>query len=109
VIVKPSFMQRLVPTALTILTLGVLLAAAPLDGGALWQRLGPGLREPVVLAIAVDPSDAGHIIVSAGSQLYRSRDDGESWAILPPPSQKRITHLLIDGENSETIYAVAQP
>lgn len=62
-----------------------------------------------VLAVAVDPQHASRVVVAAGGQLYRSDDGGSRWAILPPPSQKRITHLLIDGENSETIYAVAQP
>ena len=62
-----------------------------------------------VLAVAVDPKNPNHIIASALNQLYRSRDDGETWAILPSPSTKRITHLLFDSESTSTIYAVVAP
>ncbi len=62
-----------------------------------------------ILAVAVDPRNREHIAVSAANQIYVSRDDGATWAIVPSPSEKRITHLLIDAERPETIYAVAQP
>lgn len=63
-----------------------------------------------ILAVAVDPRDRGHIAVSAANQIYVTRDDGATWAILGSPnSEKRVTHLLIDAERPETMYAVAQP
>lgn len=62
-----------------------------------------------VLAGAVDPRDSRRIIVAVQDQLYESKDDGESWTIVPTPSQKRITELLIDREDSNVIYAVVQP
>lgn len=62
-----------------------------------------------ILAVAVDPQDRGHIAVSAANQIYATRDDGATWAIVTSPSEERITHLLIDAERPETMYAVAQP
>ena len=62
-----------------------------------------------VLAVAASPRDDSRLLVSAGNQLYSSSDGGRTWAILTPPSAKRITHLLFDREKPETIYAVAQP
>lgn len=61
-----------------------------------------------VLAVAVDPNNSAHVAVSAGGQIYRSKDDGESWEIISgPPGAKKVTHLLFDGKNSDTIYAAA--
>lgn len=62
-----------------------------------------------IRAVAVDPRDSGHIVVSALNQIYASHDDGATWAILASPSAGRITHLLVDAERPETMYAVAQP
>lgn len=62
-----------------------------------------------ILAVAVDPRDAGHIVVSADNQIYATRDNGDTWAILHSPSVKRTTQLLIDAKRPETIYAAAQP
>lgn len=61
-----------------------------------------------VLAVAVAPQDARYILVSAGSEIYRSRDGGESWEILPLPGSGSISHLLIDREKSDVIYAVVR-
>ncbi len=62
-----------------------------------------------VLAIAVDHTNTNRLFVSAGSQLYASRDGGESWEFLSSPGQGRIVQLFVDREQSETIYAVVQP
>ena len=64
-----------------------------------------------VLAIAVHPGNPSRIAVSADSQLYQSENGGETWAILPSPAPlgKRVTHLMFDPEQQETLYAVVQP
>jgi photosystem II stability/assembly factor-like uncharacterized protein len=59
-----------------------------------------------VLAVAIDPKNTSRIAVSAASQLYESRDDGKTWAILPPPSAKRIIHLRYDALLPDVLYAV---
>lgn len=62
-----------------------------------------------ILAIAVDPKNSSHLFVSAGSQIYETNDRGESWSILPSAGEGRVTHLIFDPRNSETVYAVVQP
>lgn len=62
-----------------------------------------------ILALAIDPNTASNIVASALNQLYISRDDGKTWAILPSPSSKRITGLLFGSKDSNVIYAVVQP
>ncbi len=62
-----------------------------------------------ILALAVDPSNVSRIMASALNQLYVSQDDGDTWAIQPPPSTKRITQLLFGPKNSNIMYAVVQP
>lgn len=62
-----------------------------------------------VLAVASSPGDSSRILVSADNQLYSSSDGGRTWAILTPPSIKRVTNLLFDREKTEIVYAVAQP
>ncbi|MBI2055312.1 MAG: hypothetical protein HYT42_00235 [Candidatus Sungbacteria bacterium] len=62
-----------------------------------------------ILAIAADPQNSANLVVSAGSQIYRSKDDGATWSILTTPTAKNIIQLLFDPRNSETIYAVANP
>lgn len=67
-----------------------------------------------VLAIAVDPGNSRHILVSAASQLFESRDDGQHWAILTLPAATatrghRVTGLLIDAVEKDAIYAMVQP
>lgn len=62
-----------------------------------------------VLAVAVDPRDTAHLVVSAASQLYESRDGGGTWAMLPSPGKGRITHLLFDAAERGALYAVVEP
>ena len=62
-----------------------------------------------VLAVAVDPRAADHVIVAADGQLYESRDDGSTWALLPAPSHQRTTELMFHPRDSRVIYAVVQP
>lgn len=62
-----------------------------------------------VRVIAVDPRIPSRIVVAAASQLYGSVDGGASWIIIMPPSAKRITQVVIDPVQSQTIYLVEQP
>ncbi len=81
------------------------------DGGRSFEA--PSLIIPPqalpVLAIAVDPSDSRHLIVSAARELYETPDAGASWSIRSAPGQGRVTHLAFDPANAKTIYAVVQP
>ena len=67
-----------------------------------------------VLAIAVDPVNSRRILVSANSQIFESRDDGQHWAILTSPAATvtkghRVTALLMDAVERSVMYVMVQP
>ncbi len=67
-----------------------------------------------VLAVAIDPANSRRILVSASTQLFESRDDGQHWAILASPAVAagrghRVTALLIDAVARNAMYAMVQP
>jgi photosystem II stability/assembly factor-like uncharacterized protein len=56
----------------------------------------------IVYAGTGDPNIGSYVTVGGG--LYRSEDGGESWYLLGLPEQRIISRIVIDPENSETIY-----
>lgn len=62
-----------------------------------------------VLAMAVDPRDRRHLVVSASNQLYATRDDGVSWGILPSPGVQKVTHLAFDWDEPQVRYSIVRP
>lgn len=63
-----------------------------------------------VLAVAIAPQNRRYIMVSAGGEIYRSKDSGETWEIMSGPTARKgkVRHLWLDAKNSETIYAVVE-
>ncbi len=49
------------------------------DRGQHWQLMAPHYRFNAIQAIAIDPSDANHVLVSGNSQIHVSRDGGNSF------------------------------
>lgn len=81
------------------------------DGGNSFEPL-PLIIPPEalpILAVAVDPRDQSHLLVSAGPQVYETFNGGETWSLVAVPGRGRITKLIFDHQNSKTIYAVVQP
>lgn len=62
-----------------------------------------------VVAVSVPPGDLSRVTAAANAGLYSSADNGRTWSILRPPSEKRITGLAADRENAKTIYVVVSP
>ena len=60
---------------------GLLLKTA--DGGATWQAVSVGTSIDVATLGAADATTAW---VAAGSTVYRTRDGGVSWQVIPPPA-----------------------
>lgn len=84
------------------------------DGGRHWRVVGTppaGLNpaDAVVLALAVDPRNAEHVIAAAGTGLFESRDGGRSWNAYDIPAAVPYTHpfraVAFDPRNSRSIWA----
>jgi photosystem II stability/assembly factor-like uncharacterized protein len=74
------------------------------DGGATWRRSGLG-RTPV-LAVAVDPSEAGTLYAGTNAGLLKSTDAGATWRRLHGALDgARVGALAIDPEHHRTVFA----
>ena len=69
-------------------------------------------------AVALDPSNKQIMwvgtgeswtrnSVSIGNGVYKSTDGGETWANMGLPGTERITQILVDPKNSNTVYVCA--
>lgn len=93
-------------------------------GGGVWKTVNGGTTfKPVfdrynqsVGAIAVDPNKADTVwvgtgeswvrnSVSAGNGIYRSTDAGETWQFMGLPESERISRIVVDPKDSNTVYA----
>jgi photosystem II stability/assembly factor-like uncharacterized protein len=113
------------------------LAAVPENGrltiyiaaasGGLWKSVDGGTtykpvfdKQPVqsIGAVAIDPSAPKTLWVgtgepwtrnstSIGDGIYKSTDGGENWVNMGLKNSERISKILIDPKNSNTVYACA--
>src|SRR5258707_9167971 len=92
--------------------------------GGVWKSENGGTtykpvfdKQPVqsIGAIAIDPHDAKTIWVgtgeawtrnstSVGNGVYRSTDGGDNWTNLGLPESERISKILIDPKDKDTVY-----
>ena len=86
------------------------------DGGTTFKPVFD--REPVqsIGAIALDPTNPKVVWVgtgeswtrnstSIGDGIYKSTDGGETWTNMGLPNSERITRIIVDPRNGNTIYA----
>jgi photosystem II stability/assembly factor-like uncharacterized protein len=86
------------------------------DGGTSFKPVFD--REPVqsIGAIALDPGNPKIIwvgtgeswtrnSVSIGDGIYKSTDGGETWTNMGLPNSERITRIVVDPKDSNTVYA----
>lgn len=78
------------------------------DGGTSWNPVSPGLPGgPVVLALAVDPTDSN--LVYAGTEqngIYKSSDAGAHWSLLNSGiGNQAVLAIGIDPFDHQDIYA----
>ncbi len=67
------------------------------DGGKTWNTIRNGMIDDSdIFAIDINPRDATHIIASACSGIYESKNSGESWRkVQGIPSQSRRTRAIL--------------
>jgi len=86
------------------------------DGGTTFKPVFD--REPVqsIGAIALDPTNPKIVwvgtgeswtrnSVSLGDGIYKSTDGGETWTNMGLPQSERITRIVVDPRNGNTVYA----
>ena len=92
---------------------------ASTDGGADWSDLGwsmsPSAPNGLLVTMAADPFQAGHLLASFGGGsygvgpgwLYSSSNDGASWQAVtvdPDLDLQWITSIVFDPDSSGTVY-----
>ncbi|MEA3477408.1 MAG: discoidin domain-containing protein [Bacteroidota bacterium] len=77
------------------------------DAGMSWQLLVPEYPfGGAVTAVAIHPNDADIVYVSAGNQLHKTTDGGQSWLpLLPGGSLFYANRLKIDDANPQIIIS----
>ena len=94
-------------------------------GGGVWKSVNGGAtfkpvfdKQPVqsIGAIAIDPSNSKNVwagsgegwtrnSVSIGDGIYKSTDGGENWTNVGLKNSERISKILVDPKDGNTVYA----
>jgi photosystem II stability/assembly factor-like uncharacterized protein len=77
------------------------------DGGDNWEAL-PGMHGKSVRAMAMSASDSKVLVVGALDGVFRTKNGGNSWERISPPSPaevKNIESIAIDPKNPDVVYA----
>jgi photosystem II stability/assembly factor-like uncharacterized protein len=72
------------------------------DDGVTWQAL-PGLAEPIVYAIGLDPRISNTVYVGTRTGVQRSMDRGGVWASVGPSPAVPVLCLAVDPERPATL------
>lgn len=86
------------------------------DGGTTFKPVFDDQPVQSIGAVTIDPSNPKTIwvgtgeswtrnSVSVGNGIYKSTDGGETWTNMGLPESERISRILVDPRNSDTVYA----
>lgn len=96
------------------LVIGFLVAFALGASAAEWRSLGPGGGDSRL--VAVDPRDPSTLYATttegrrdAPRHLFRSRDDGQTWARLPIPDELSVRAVAVDPGDSDVLLVGIGP
>ncbi len=80
------------------------------DAGETWDAIAlltsPG--QVTIRALAIDPENADTIYYATSSTFYKSVDGGANWDTAKLPSTRSATVLLVDPEETSTMYLGVQ-
>ena len=87
------------------------------DGGLTWKPIFDDYIQSIG-AIRVDPQDSNTVwvgtgetwvrnSVSVGAGVYKTTDGGDSWTFVGLAESERIARIVIDPNNSDTVYVCA--
>lgn len=80
------------------------------DGGFTWYNvdiLTPPDSSPLG-AVGVNPANSNIIFSGAGSQIYKSVDNGVNWKVINLPTSKIVKTFYFSPRNTNTMFAVMQ-
>jgi photosystem II stability/assembly factor-like uncharacterized protein len=86
------------------------------DGGTTFKPVFDEQKVQSIGAVAVDPSNPKNLwvgtgetwvrnSVSIGDGIYKSTDGGETWVNAGLPNSERISKIIVDQKNSDTVFA----
>jgi photosystem II stability/assembly factor-like uncharacterized protein len=86
------------------------------DGGTTFKPVFDKQAVQSIGALAIDPSNPSNVwagsgegwtrnSVSIGDGIYKSTDAGETWTNVGLPNSERITKIIVDPTNGDTVYA----
>jgi hypothetical protein len=74
------------------------------DGGSTWTNIQTGLGGATVGDLAVRPGNSNHLLCAAGSQVFRSTNQGGSWSGVATPSGAP-TRVVYSASDTSVCYA----
>ena len=79
------------------------------DAGATWTSTNKGIGSTNIVALAIDPRQPQTlyaVTAANGATVYRSTDGAATWTVIDKPASLP-QQILVDGQNSATLYEVA--
>lgn len=76
------------------------------DRGASWEKVESGLHPGFMYSIAADPDRPRHWYLSQMGKVFHSKDDGESWELLPGEIESALVRSLRVPGGDRGIFAV---
>ncbi|MBP7060450.1 MAG: hypothetical protein KBA91_00545 [Candidatus Moranbacteria bacterium] len=74
--------------------------------GKYWEKINiiESAEKFPVRAVAVNPQDSNEVVFAAGSAFYKSKNAGETWAIVDLYIDRGVSVLAFDPTDSQTLY-----
>jgi photosystem II stability/assembly factor-like uncharacterized protein len=104
-------LSNLSVSALAMSSTGVLYAGTQggvfksVDNGSSWTAVNSGLLNPIVVCLAIDPSNPSVLFAGVLGAIYRTTNAGASWSPVFTTASDRVSAIAVDPSSSSTVYA----
>ncbi|MBI3115205.1 MAG: hypothetical protein HYZ09_01780 [Candidatus Kerfeldbacteria bacterium] len=79
------------------------------DNGDTWERIPTLFQPPFRIGeVAVDPGNEAILSFAVSNKLHQSLDGGSSWTVYTIPTNRPLTYLRIDPNDSTVMYLGAE-